>query len=153
MKVTRSLSHKDLDRGWIIIDADKCVLGRLSAYVAHLLRGKNKSSYTPHVLCGDNVIIINADKVVLTGSKEKDKLYYRHTGYPGGIKCQTTAEIRCKKPSDLIRKSVKRMLADGPLASDMMRSLKIYTQASHPHAAQQPREIDFLSINVKNGIQ
>ena len=124
---------------WILIDADGLVVGRLAALIATRLKGKHKPIYTPHVDCGDNIIVVNADKVIFTGDKHNDKVYYRHTGYPGGIKEQTPRMIlEGKFPERIVEKAVERMLKRGPLQRQLMRNLKVYKGAEHPHAAQSP---------------
>src|SRR3990172_12197845 len=129
----------DVEKKWVLIDADGLIVGRLAAIVARRLRGKHKPSYTPHVDCGDNVIIVNADKVVLTGRKREDKVYYWHTGYIGGIKQRTARQIlEGKFPERIVEKAVERMMPDGPLARKQLKNLRVYSGADHPHAAQQP---------------
>jgi len=148
---TFSAKAADIDKSWVLIDADGLVVGRLAALVATRLRGKHKPTYTPHMDCGDNVIIVNADKVVLTGNKRAAKTYYRHSGYPGGIK-QVTADkvLDGKHPERVVHLAVKRMLPSGPLGSKQLKNLKIYAGAEHPHEAQQPEVIDIGALNAKN---
>ncbi|MBI3707953.1 MAG: 50S ribosomal protein L13 [Proteobacteria bacterium] len=154
MKTTKSLSaeaaHKQ--KKWILVDAESVVLGRLAVFVADRLRGKHKPVYTPHVDCGDNVVIINAEKVRLTGNKLNDGVYYWHTGYVGGIKERSPREVlQGKHPERLIVKAVERMMKkESPLAREQMRNLKVYVGAAHPHDAQQPEVIDFAKRNAKN---
>ena len=140
----------DIDKKWILIDAEGIVLGRLAAIVATRLRGKHKPSFTPHMDMGDNVIIINADKVQLTG-KKRDKPNYWHTGYPGGIKSRTTGQIlEGKYPERVVTQAVKRMLPGGPLSRQQMTNLRVYAGAEHPHEAQSPEVLDLASKNSKN---
>lgn len=148
---TYSAKPSEIEKKWHLIDADGLVLGRLAAIVANLLRGKHKTMYTPHMDCGDNVIIINAEKVGLTGKKRTDKIYYRHTGYPGGIKSRTAGEILDGKfPERVLEKAIKRMIPSGPLGRAQMRNLRIYAGAEHPHEAQQPEFMDVGALNPKN---
>ncbi len=143
---TVSASKETVNKGWVIIDAENQVLGRLSSEVAFILRGKNKTNFTPHVDTGDNVIVINAEKVKLTGKKLTDKEYVRHTGYPGGQRFATPKEILAKNPSDVIRKAVSGMLPKNKLGDALRRNVYIYAGAEHPHTAQQPKEIKINSI-------
>ena len=135
---TFSATPADIKKKWILIDAEGVVLGRLASIIANRLRGKHKAAFTPHMDCGDNVVVINADKVALTGKKWDDKMYYRHTGYVGGLKSATATEVRNRHPEDLIRLAVKGMLPRGPLGRAQLRNLKIYAGAEHPHSAQTP---------------
>src|SRR3974390_3372102 len=138
---TFSAKSSDIDKKWLLIDADGFVLGRLASIIATRLRGKHKPSFTPHMDCGDNIVVINADKVVLTGNKRADKVYYWHTGYPGGIKERTSAKIpEGKHPERVLHKAVERMLPRGPLGRQPLRNLRIYTCAEHPHEAQTPKK-------------
>ena len=130
------------DKGWIVVDADSKVLGRLASEVAKMIRGKHKASFTPHVDCGDNVIVINSDKIRLTGQKWTDKVYIRHTGYPGGQREETPAEVKAKKSSTiLIEKAVRGMLPKNRLGRELFKSLYVYEGAEHPHEAQKPNEV------------
>lgn len=141
----------DVDKKWIVIDGKGLVVGRLAALIATRLKGKHKPTYTPHVDCGDNVIVVNADKVVFTGNKYEDKVYYRHTGYVGGLKERTPRMImEGKFPERVVEKAVERMLRRGPLQRQLMRNLKIYKGAEHPHAAQNPTALDVAKLNRKN---
>jgi large subunit ribosomal protein L13 len=141
----------DVEKKWVLIDADGLVVGRLAAIVARRLRGKHKPSYTPHVDDGDNVIIVNADKVVLTGRKRQDKVYYWHTGYIGGIKERSARQIlEGKFPERIVEKAVERMMPDGPLARRQLKNLRVYAGAVHPHEAQQPEALDVAAMNRKN---
>ena len=136
---------------WILIDADGLVVGRLAALIATRLKGKHKPIYTPHVDCGDNIIVVNADKVVFTGDKHNDKVYYRHTGYPGGIKEQTPRMIlEGKFPERVVEKAVERMLPRGPLGRVQLGNLRVYPGPDHPHEAQQPEKLDIAAMNRKN---
>ena len=136
----------DLTHVWYVIDATDVVLGRLATQAAILLRGKNKPSFTPHVDCGDNVVIINAEKVKLTGNKLSDKQYVRHSGYPGGVRVTTPAEYLKKKPEFIIEKAVKGMLPRTRLGAAQLRNLKVYAGAEHPHAAQAPKTVKLNEI-------
>ncbi len=148
---TFSQKPAEVVKQWIVIDAQDIVLGRLAAFVATRLRGKHKASYTPHVDDGDNVIIINADKVALTGKKYKNKIYYWHTGYVGGIKQRTAAQIlEGRFPNRVVEKAVERMIPRGPLGRRQMKNLRVYAGAEHPHIAQQPQIIDLAQLNSKN---
>jgi large subunit ribosomal protein L13 len=148
---TYSAKPGEVEKKWYVIDAEGVVLGRLASTVANILRGKHKPSYTPHIDCGDHVVIINAEKVALTGRKRADKVYYRHTGYPGGIKSATAAEILDGRfPERVIEKAVERMVPRGPLGRQQLRKLKVYPGSEHPHDAQQPEVLDFASRNAKN---
>lgn len=148
---TVSLKPADVQKKWILIDAEGLVVGRLAAIVARRLRGKHLPSYTPHVDCGDNVVIINADKVVLTGRKRQDKVYYWHTGYIGGIKERTArAVLEGKFPERVVEKAVERMMPEGPLGRKQLKNLRVYAGSEHPHAAQQPETIDVAAMSRKN---
>jgi large subunit ribosomal protein L13 len=139
---TVSLNKGTVQKDRVIVDADSKVLGRLSSEVAMILRGKRKPGYTPHVDCGDNVIVINADKVVLSGKKWTDKVYVRHTGYPGGQRFETPNEVKNKKSSTvLVERAVKGMLPKNRLGSELFRNLYVYEGAEHPHEAQKPKEV------------
>ncbi len=148
---TISAKAADIERKWHVIDADGVVLGRLAAVIATRLRGKHKPLYTPHVDCGDNIIVINAEKVRLTGRKMQDKRYYRHTGYPGGIK-ETSPEkiITGKFPERVVQKAVERMIPRSPLGRQQLSKLHVYAGSEHPHAAQQPEVLDVAGMNPKN---
>ena len=143
---TISANAATVDKQWVVIDATDEVLGRLASQVAKILRGKNKPSYTPHVDCGDYVIVINADKVKLTGKKMTDKVYTRHIGFPGGQRFATPADYLAKKPTFLIEKAVKGMLPKTRLGEAIMKNLKVYAGAEHPHAAQNPKAIKLNEI-------
>ena len=148
---TFSATPADIDKKWIVIDAEGVVLGRLASIVAMRLRGKHKPSFTPHMDCGDNVIVINADKVKLTGKKYTDKKYYWHTGHPGGIKERTARQIiEGRFPERVIEKAVERMIPRGPLARKQLKNMRVYAGAEHPHTAQNPEVLDVASMNPKN---
>ena len=143
---TISANKATVQKEWVVVDATDQVLGRLSAKVAKLLRGKYKPSYTPHVDCGDNVIIINADKVILTGNKWTDRVYLNFTGYPGGQKKTSPAELIKKGEAKLFNRVVKGMLPKNKLGAQLLRNLYVYAGSEHPHAAQQPKIIDIISL-------
>jgi large subunit ribosomal protein L13 len=148
---TYSMKPAEVQKKWFIVDAEGLVLGRMAAIIANTLRGKHKPGYTPHVDCGDNVIVVNAEKVALTGKKMSDKIYYWHTGHPGGIKERSAAQILGgKKPQDVILLAVKRMLPRNTLARTQLSNLKVYAGAEHPHGAQQPEVLDIGAMNSKN---
>ncbi len=148
---TFSLKKEDIKKKWLFIDAEKAVLGRLAVISALILRGKNKPEYTPNQDCGDNLIIINADKVHLTGKKFTDKIYYRHTGHPGGIKETTPEKMKSKnKSSDIIKLAIRRMIPKGPLGRQQLSNCKIYSGTEHIHEAQNPTKLDILKLNNKN---
>jgi large subunit ribosomal protein L13 len=139
---TYSPKASEIDRSWVIIDADGLVLGRLATEVANLLRGKHKPTYTPHLDVGDHVVIINADKVVLTSGKAEKKMVYRHSGYPGGLKEQTFADLMAKKPEEAVRSAIRGMLPKTRLGRAQLKKLKVYAGPNHPHAAQQPEALE-----------
>ena len=139
---TFSAKPETVKRDWFVIDAEDKVLGRLATEIARRLRGKHKAEYTPHVDTGDYIVVINADKVAVTGNKFKDKIYHRHTGYPGGLKSVTFEKLQATKPEMIIEKAVKGMLPKNPLGRDMFRKLKVYAGAEHNHAAQQPKALE-----------
>jgi large subunit ribosomal protein L13 len=148
---TFTATPADIDKKWILIDAEGVVLGRLASIVAMRLRGKHKASFTPHMDMGDNVIVINADKVQLTGKKRADKTYYWHTGHPGGIKSRTAEQLlEGAYPERVVTKAVQRMLPGGPLSRRQMTHLRVYAGAEHPHEAQNPEVLDVKSLNKKN---
>ena len=152
-KMTRSIKPAEVEKNWYIIDAEGLVVGRLASIVANMLRGKHKPSYTPHVDCGDHVIIINADKVKFTGRKMGDKKYYKHTGYAGGIKETTPAKIlEGRFPERVLEKAIERMIPRGPLGRQQMRNLRIYAGTEHPHEAQNPEVLDIAGMNRKNKV-
>lgn len=148
---TFTATPADIDKKWILIDAEGVVLGRLASIIAMRLRGKHKASFTPHMDMGDNVIVINADKVQMTGRKRDDKQYYWHTGYPGGIKSRSARQIlEGAHPERVVIKAVQRMLPGGKLSRQQMTNLRVYAGAEHPHEAQQPLVLDVRAMNKKN---
>jgi len=151
-KTTVSLKPADVEHKWIVVDAEGVVLGRLATFIANRLRGKHRPDYTPHVDCGDYVVVLNADKVKLTGRKLDQKIYYHHTGYPGGIKERKAGHIlNGRFPERVLEKAVERMLPkESPLARAQMTHLRLYNGAEHPHEAQSPEVIDFKAMNAKN---
>ena len=152
-KVTRSIKPAEVEKKWHLIDAEGLVVGRLAVVIANRLRGKHKPSYTPHVDCGDHVVVINADKVKFTGRKLQQHTYYRHTGYPGGLKEITADKVLSGKfPERVLEKAVERMVPRGPLGRDQMRALHLYNTAEHPHGGQSPEALDIASMNRKNKV-
>jgi large subunit ribosomal protein L13 len=148
---TYSARPSDIEKKWVVIDAEGLVVGRLASLIAMRLRGKHKPTYTPHMDCGDNVIVINAAKVLLTGNKLKNKVYYWHTGYIGGIKERTAGAIMSGKyPERIVEKAVERMLPRGPLGRKQLSNLRVYAGTEHPHEAQQPQALDVGALNAKN---
>ena len=148
---TFSIKQKDISKEWLLIDADGVVLGRLASYISILLRGKHKTTFTPHMDCGDNVVVINAKKIKLKGKKLKNKIYYRHTGYPGGIKSKTPQNILdSNQPENLLKMAVKRMLSNNKISRKQMSNLKIFSDENHSLNAQKPRIIAFRNFNRKN---
>jgi large subunit ribosomal protein L13 len=148
---TFSARPSDIEKKWVLIDAEGLVVGRLAALIAKRLRGKHKPTFTPHMDDGDNIIVINADKVVFTGRKRNDKTYYWHTGYPGGIKERKAHQILDGRfPERVLEKAVERMLPRGPLGRQQLKNLRIYAGPEHPHEAQQPEPLDVASLNPKN---
>ena len=139
---TFSAKPETVKRDWFVIDAEDKVLGRLATEIARRLRGKHKAEYTPHVDTGDYIVVINAEKVAVTGNKFKDKMYHRHTGYPGGLKSVNFEKLQATKPEMIIEKAVKGMLPKNPLGRDMFRKLKVYAGSEHNHAAQQPKALE-----------
>ena len=151
---TYSAKAGEIQKDWIVIDADDLVVGRLAAFIAKRLRGKHKACFTPHMDCGDHIIVVNAEKVVLTGNKRNAKTYYWHTGYPGGIKERKAHQyLDGKHPDRVVRKAVERMMPDGPLARKQLKGLHVYAGASHPHEAQQPEPVDLGAMNAKNKLR
>ena len=150
-KTTRSIKPAEVEKKWHLIDAEGLVVGRLAAIVANILRGKTKPSFTPHVDCGDHVVIINADKVRFTGKKLTDKIYYKHTGYVGGLKETTPAKVlEGRFPERVLEKAIERMIPRGPLGRQQMKALHLYAGTEHPHAGTQPETLDVASMNRKN---
>ena len=151
LKTTASLKPREVSKGWTLIDADGLVLGRLASIIAMRLRGKHKPQFTPHVDCGDNIVVVNAEKVRVTGNKAEQSVFYYHTGYPGGIKGRTIRQrLESAHPERVIEKAVERMITRGPLQRQQMRHLHVYKGAEHPHAGQQPEALDVAGLNRKN---
>ena len=149
--MTPFIKKKDIKKDWYIIDAENAVVGRLAAYISKVLRGKNKATYNPHMDNGDFVVVTNIDKIKFTGKKYSNKIYYRHTGHPGGIKESTPLSLAEKnKTQDILKLAVKRMLPGGPLAKKQLTKLKIYSGEKHPHDVQQPKIINFDKLNKRN---
>tara|TARA_R110000772_G_scaffold43797_5_gene100878 strand:- start:1167 stop:1646 length:480 start_codon:yes stop_codon:yes gene_type:complete len=152
-KLTQSVKPADVEKKWHIIDAEDLVVGRLATIIANILRGKHKPSYTPHVDCGDHVIVINAGKVKFTGNKLKQKVYYKHTGYPGGLKERTAEKVLDGQfPERVLEKAVERMVPKGPLGFAQMRNLHLFTGTEHPYNGQDPQPLDVASMNRKNKV-
>jgi large subunit ribosomal protein L13 len=150
---TRSLKPAEVKKDWVVIDADGLVLGRLASIVASRLRGKHKPQFTPHVDCGDHVVVINARKVRVTGRKAEQSVFYWHTGYPGGIKGRTLRQrLEGAHPERVIEKAVERMITRSPLGRRQMRNLHVYAGPEHPHAGNQPKVLDLAALNRKNKV-
>ena len=153
MKTTKAAKPHEVEKKWHIVDADGLVVGRAASIIANVLRGKHKTSFTPHVDCGDNVVVINADKIRFTSDKAQKKVYYKHTGYAGGIKGVTAAKVLDGRfPERVLEKAVERMIPRGPLGRDQMRNLRIFAGAEHPHVAQDPQLLDIAGMNRKNKV-
>jgi large subunit ribosomal protein L13 len=153
MKTTKSVKPADVEKKWHLVDADGLVVGRAATIIANVLRGKHKPSFTPHVDCGDNVVVINADKIKFTGRKLDQKVYYRHTGYPGGIKGVTAGKVlEGRFPERILEKAVERMIPRGPLGRQQMRNLRIFAGTEHPHEAQNPEFLDIAARSRKNKV-
>ncbi|MBN8905482.1 MAG: 50S ribosomal protein L13 [Rhodospirillales bacterium] len=151
MKTTISIKPSEVKKDWVLIDAECVVLGRLASIIANRLRGKHKPQFTPHVDCGDNVVVINAEKVRITGNKADQSVFYYHTGYPGGIKGRSIRQrLEGKHPGSVVEKAVERMITRGPLQRRQMKHLHVYAGASHPHEGQQPKPLDVAALNPKN---
>ena len=148
--MTEFLKAKDIKNNWLLIDATDAIVGRLAAFISKTIRGKNKPSFTPHMNDGDFVIVKNVEKIKFTGNKFKDKKYFRHTGHPGGIKETSPEKLSAKKPEEILKLAVKRMLPGGPLAKKQMSKLKIYRGDKHPHEVQNPKVISLVQMNKKN---
>ena len=148
--MTDFVKTKDIKNNWILVDATNAIVGRLAVFISKTIRGKNKSNFTPHMDHGDFVIVKNIEKIKFTGNKFKNKKYYWHTGYPGGIKVTSPSFLSNKKPEEILKLAVKRMLPSGSLAKRQLSKLKIYKGTSHPHESQNPKIIDFAKINSKN---
>jgi len=151
--MTDFIKKNETKNNWVLINAENAIVGRLAAYISKILRGKNKSQFTPHMDNGDFVIVTNIEKIKFTGKKFNNKKYYRHTGHPGGIKSTDPSVLFKKgKPEEILKLAVKRMLPDGPLAKKQLTKLKIYKGTAHPHESQNPKIIDFAKMNPKNYI-
>ena len=150
--MTNFVKKNELKNNWLLINAENAIVGRLAAYISKVLRGKNKTQYTPHMDNGDFVVVTNIEKIKFTGKKFNKKKYYRHTGHPGGIKETTPSILMIKKPEEVLKLAVKRMLPGGPLAKKQLSKLKIYKGKSHPHDVQNPKIIDFGKISSKNKV-
>jgi len=150
--MTSFIKKNEIKNSWLLINAENAIVGRLAAYISKVLRGKNKSQYTPNMDVGDFVIVTNIDKIKFTGKKLHNKKYYRHTGHPGGIKTTSPSILFKKKPEEILKLAVKRMLPSGPLAKKQLTKLKIYKGNSHPHEMQNPKIVDFSKINKKNSV-
>ena len=150
---TRSLKPAEVNKNWVVVDADGLVLGRLAAIVANRLRGKHKPQFTPHVDCGDHVVVVNAEKVRVTGNKAEQSVFYWHTGYPGGIKGRTVRQrLESRYPERVVEKAVERMITRGPLGRRQMKNLHVYPGPEHPHGGQQPAALDVAAMNRKNKV-
>ncbi len=148
---TFTLKQKNIKKDWFLINADGAVLGRLASHISKILRGKHKTTFSPHLDCGDNVVVINAKKIKLKGKKEKNKIYYKHTGYPGGIKSINAEDILGgKNPERVLKLAVKRMLTSNKLSRDQLSNLRIFPDENHTLEAQKPTEINFVKMNRKN---
>ncbi len=148
---TRSLKPAEVNKNWVVVDADGLVLGRLAAIVANRLRGKHKPQFTPHVDCGDHVVVVNAEKVHVTGNKAEQSVFYWHTGYPGGIKGRSVRQrLESRYPERVVEKAVERMITRGPLGRRQMGNLHVYAGPEHPHGGQQPAALDVAAMNRKN---
>ncbi len=152
--MTPFIKKKDIKKNWYIINAENAAVGRLAAYISLVLRGKNKSTYNPHIDNGDFVVVTNIEKMKFTGKKLNNKVYYKHTGHPGGIKEITPLRLKQKnKTQDILRLAVKRMLPGGPLAKKQLTKLKIYSGDKHPHETQNPQSINFSNLNKRNMVR
>jgi large subunit ribosomal protein L13 len=150
--MTNFIKKNEIKNDWVLINAENAIVGRLASYISKVLRGKNKTQFTPNMDSGDFVIVTNIEKIKFTGKKFDNKKYYRHTGYPGGIKSTSPATLMNKKPEEILKLAVKRMLPGGPLAKKQLSKLKMYKGSSHPHESQNPKVIDFAKANSKNYI-
>ena len=152
ISMTNFIKKDEIKNNWLLIDAENAIVGRLAAYISKVLRGKNKNQYTPFMDNGDFIIVTNIEKIRFTGKKINNKKYYRHTGYPGGIKFTTPSILFKKKPDQILKLAVKRMLPGGPLAKKQLSKLKIYKGTTHPHESQNPKVVNFAKMNKKNYI-
>ena len=150
--MTSFIKKEEIKNNWLLIDAENAIVGRLAAYISKVLRGKNKNQYTPFMDNGDFIIVTNIEKIRFTGKKIKNKKYYRHTGYPGGIKSTTPSILLKNKPGEILKLAVKRMMPRGPLAKKQLSKLKIYKGTIHPHESQNPKVVNFANMNKKNYI-
>ena len=150
--MTPFIKKKEIKNDWYLINAENAVVGRLAAYISKVLRGKNKNQYTPHMDHGDFVVVTNIEKIKFSGKKLNEKKYYRHTGHPGGIKSTSPYILIKRKPEEILKLAVKRMLPGGPLAKKQLSKLKIYKGTNHPHESQNPKIVDFAKMNSKNCI-
>jgi len=148
--MTKFVKNSEIHSEWYEIDAKNAVVGRLASIISKIIRGKNKNTYTPHMDHGDYVVVKNIEQIKFTGKKFQDKKYYKHTGYPGGIKETTPEKLHVKKPGEVLKLAVKRMLPGGPLAKKQLTKLKIYSGSDHPHSAQNPKIINLSKLNSKN---
>ncbi len=148
---TYSAKPSQIEKKWVLIDAENVVLGRMASLISRILRGKHKPTFTPHMDCGDHVVVVNAAKLHLTGKKLNEKFYHRHTGYPGGIKSVTASTLLSgSHPERVLTEAVRRMLGRGPLSRQRLSNLKVYAGSDHPHAAQKPEKLDIAAMNTKN---
>ena len=150
--MTNFIKKNDIKNNWLLINAENIVVGRLAAYISMVLRGKNKNQYTPNMDNGDFIVVTNIEKIKFTGKKTENKKYFRHTGHPGGIKTTNPTELFKKKPEDILKLAVKRMLPNGVLSRKQLSKLKIYKGSSHPHESQNPKVIDFAKMNKRNSV-
>ena len=148
--MTSFIKKNEIKNNWILINAENAIVGRLAAYISKVLRGKDKNQYTPNMEVGDFVIVTNIEKIKFSGKKLNNKKYYRHTGHPGGIKSTTPSILFKKKPEDILKLAVRRMLPRGPLAKKQLSKLKVYKGEKHPHDTQNPKVVDFSKMNKKN---
>ena len=148
--MTPFIKKKEIKKDWYIINAENAAVGRLASYISKVLRGKNKPTFNPHIDNGDFVVVTNIDKIKFTGKKFKNKKYFKHTGHPGGIKETTPERLSIKKPEEILKLAVKRMLPGGPLAKKQLTKLKIYSGEKHPHDIQKPKVIEFNKLNKRN---